>query len=280
MVTKMGFLNRFRRGQPVRANSSKLNAALRAYATSIRTLRNTPGASRNSVIAAAKSNSNAVNGAIVNYVMNFNKARYANAKAANVVPAAVEGLVPENEGTNAALQAARANNNLAAAQAKVAQEVKQANKYRGLSSENLAKAANNFNKLNAAAKNNLRRAINEKMASIPNGRGAAYELLENIKKKIGGRTAAAFVGPVKQSTPSVMNGNNNMGTAKLFEQAPPPNNRFKNMNINALVAETKKQNLAPNNKTKLKNAINAKINSLDPNSMNRVRLLNAKGNLN
>ncbi|BAT22596.1 hypothetical protein [Yellowstone lake phycodnavirus 3] len=258
MVTKMGFLNRFRRGQPARANSSKLNAALRAYAASIRTLRNAPGASKNSVIAAAKSNSNAVNGAIVNYVMNFNKAQYANAKAANVVPAAVEGLVPENAGTNAALQAARANNNLAAAQTKVAEEVKQANKYRGLSSENLARVANNFNKLNAAAKNNFRRAINEKMASIPNGRGTAYELLENIKKRIGGRTAAAFVGPVnKQTTPSVMNGTNNMGTANLFKQATAPNNR-KNM-LKNLTNETLSNN------TKI-NATIKKIRGMRPNA--------------
>jgi len=212
MVTKMGFLNRFRRGQPARTNSSKLNAALRAYAASIRTLRNAPSASRNSVIAAAKSNSNAVNGAIVNYVMNFNKAKYAAAKAANVVPAAVEGLVPANAATNAALQAARANNNLAAAQAKVAAEVKQANKYRGLSTNNLARAANNFAGLNAAAKNNFRRALNEKMAALNKG-SPQYDLLENVKARIGGRTAAAFVGAV-----------NNNNTSRQAAQKPSTNN--------------------------------------------------------
>lgn len=62
-------------------------------------------------------------------------------------------------------------------------------------------------------------------------------------------------------------------------QVQRPNNRFKNMNINTLVAATKK-NLANNNKAKLRAAINAKMGTLNENSMNRVRLVNALGNLN
>jgi hypothetical protein len=63
--------------------------------------------------------------------------------------------------------------------------------------------------------------------------------------------------------------------------APPAtaNNRFKNMNINTLV-KSAAQTLTNENKVKLKAAIKAKMNTLNENSMNRVRLVNANRNLN
>ena len=62
--------------------------------------------------------------------------------------------------------------------------------------------------------------------------------------------------------------------------APANNNRFRAMNIQQLINSTKNAGLSANNKTKLKLAINAKVNSLNENSMNRVRLVTAKDNLN
>jgi hypothetical protein len=69
----------------------------------------------------------------------------------------------------------------------------------------------------------------------------------------------------------------------VTKQGPAPptavNNRFKNMNINTLV-KSAAQTLTNENKVKLKEAIKAKINTLNENSMNRVRLVNANRNLN
>ena len=71
---------------------------------------------------------------------------------------------------------------------------------------------------------------------------------------------------------------------KTAGAAPPPaavNNRFKNMNINALVnSAAQSLTMSNENKAKLKAAMNAKINTLSENSMNRVRLVNATRNLN
>ena len=66
-------------------------------------------------------------------------------------------------------------------------------------------------------------------------------------------------------------------------QAPPAavNNRFKNMNINTLVKSAAQSlSMSKENKVKLKAAMKAKINTLNENSMNRVRLVNANRNLN
>ena len=66
-------------------------------------------------------------------------------------------------------------------------------------------------------------------------------------------------------------------------QAPPAavNNRFKNMNINTLVKSAAQSlSMSNENKVKLKAAIKAKMNTLNENSMNRVRLVNANRNLN
>jgi len=80
--------------------------------------------------------------------------------------------------------------------------------------------------------------------------------------------------------------NNNTLTGNMFKQAnnasaPPAavNNRFKNMNINTLV-KSAAQKLTNENKVKLRAAIKAKMNTLNENSMNRVRLVNANRNLN
>lgn len=77
--------------------------------------------------------------------------------------------------------------------------------------------------------------------------------------------------------------------AAIAAQQPPAqpsapaavNNRFKNMNINALVnSAAQSMAMSNENKAKLKAAMNAKINTLNENSMNRVRLVNATRNLN
>ena len=72
-----------------------------------------------------------------------------------------------------------------------------------------------------------------------------------------------------------------MTQAQSAQAQAPPNNRFKNMNINALVnSAAQSLSMSNENKAKLKAAMNAKIKTPNENSMNRVRLVNALGNLN
>ena len=79
--------------------------------------------------------------------------------------------------------------------------------------------------------------------------------------------------PANQAPPS----NGAVGAAPLAAV----NNRFKNMNINTLVKSAAQSlSMSNENKVKLKAAIKAKINTLNENSMNRVRLVNANRNLN
>jgi len=177
------------------ANTTALSNALKKYVTSIRTLRNTPGITKNQVINAAKTNSGAVNSAIVNYVMKINKANYAKNKVNTTVPAVTEGLLPGAEAEAALTNAAKANRNLAAAQAKLNQAVTNANRFRGLNVNKLENAAKQFNTMNAPTKNSLRLALNEKLKTL-NKTSPQYNRIQNIQAKIGGRTAAAFVGPV------------------------------------------------------------------------------------
>ena len=220
-----GFGNRFRsflgRAPAVSvnavANTTALSNALKKYVTSIRTLRNTPGITKNQVINAAKTNSGAVNSAIVNYVMKINKANYAKNKVNTALPAVTEGLLPGAEAEAALKNAANANRNLAAAQAKLKQAVTNANRFRGLNVNKLENAAKQFNTMNAPTKNSLRLALNEKLKTL-NKTSQQYNRIQNIQAKIGGRTAAAFVGP---ATNQPLTRSESLIAHSQRQQAPP-----------------------------------------------------------
>jgi hypothetical protein len=132
---------------------------------------------------------------------------------------------------------------------------------------------NNKNKVNQyiTTKRNLNanRALNAGRNGGP--KYANFFKLVNTKKVGGNNQRPANQRPANQRP----------ANQRPANQAPPAtaNNRFKNMNINTLV-KSAAQTLTNENKVKLKAAIKAKMNTLNENSMNRVRLVNANRNLN
>ena len=210
----VGFFNRFRRtpaaaasAPPVQslvnaknnANTQVLSNALKNYVKSIRNLRNQNpfGLSRNFLINQTAANRNKINRAIANYVMAVNKAKYMNEVARQAIPAAQTGAVPESSVAPIVAAAAQQNNATARAaqQVKLSQAATVANQYQGFTVNQFVSAASGFNAMNASTKNNFRHAIRAKLM-LTNTTSPEYKIIKNINTRIGGRTAAAFVGPV------------------------------------------------------------------------------------
>ena len=182
----------------------------------------------------------------------------------NVSPNASPATAGENVST--AIIAAGGNGNAAAAGGAAAAQQQAANQGGSMNK----RVANAIATLNSILSVNVNSIPKTELAEVPKRlrvmlKRAGNSLPENKRAR-----ANAYLANVNARLAATM------ATAAQVQR---PNNRFKNMNINTLVAATKK-NLANNNKAKLRAAINAKMGTLNENSMNRVRLVNALGNLN
>lgn len=230
-----------------KANTSVLKNALRNYIKAVNSLK--PNMRTNQAITKLlnQANVNANNKRVI-------KNRLANGVAKIVFasrPAIAQAANVVAKGAPEAPAAAAVNT--------VTNKIKNLNNfmagYKGGNSNSLAKYYRN-------SKRNL-----DANRTINAGRGARYA---NLWTKLNEPRAQALIAQAAQQQPPA-------------QPAAPAavNNRFKNMNINALVnSAAQSMAMSNENKVKLKAAMNAKINTLNENSMNRVRLVNATRNLN
>ena len=208
------------------------------------------------------------------------KAAEAAAGAAPVTPAAVavNNLANQINNLNAFMNTIKAGN-AATYLSPYITGARNASKNRALDAGRGAKYASLFNAVNMAM---LNKKISNINSQLPNGstitnanRAMMYtskyssNYIRNKAINKNGKYAGLWAA---------------INALKTAGAAPPPaavNNRFKNMNINALVnSAAQSLTMSNENKAKLKAAMNAKINTLSENSMNRVRLVNATRNLN
>jgi len=120
----------------------------------------------------------------------------------------------------------------------------------------------------------LAKTVSQKLQSNINNRNKSAALVKELKNTADEAGVNLTNKNVNAALTRIMSHESRLPVAAV-------NNRFKNMNINALVnSAAQSMAMSNENKAKLKAAMNAKINTLNENSMNRVRLVNATRNLN
>jgi hypothetical protein len=92
--------------------------------------------------------------------------------------------------------------------------------------------------------------------------------------------AAGLEGAVRQANVTVNQSNKNAAAAGPGAVAPTASKNYNKMSSNNLAAAARRGNQTPNNKTRIRAAINTKLKNLDPNSPNAAVLVNARRNLN
>jgi hypothetical protein len=85
---------------------------------------------------------------------------------------------------------------------------------------------------------------------------------------------------VQQANTTVVRSNANAAAAGPGAVAPTASKNYNKMSSNNLAAAARRGNQTPNNKTRIRAAINTKLKNLDPNSPNAGVLVNARRNLN
>lgn len=192
-----GFFSRLRRVPiaPPKANFNQknlnsLNTKVRGLVFALRTLKKTVPTNfqtTNAFKNATKTERNALNTAVVNFIVKYNKA----VNTVNVAAAAVTQptFVPPSKPlpptpTAAVQQARQATQQATAAAQRVQKQVETANKYASMSSNNIAREANRTN-LSPNAKAKLVKIINNKLQTL-NRTSRQYELLLNAKTRLAG----------------------------------------------------------------------------------------------
>lgn len=233
-----------------KANTAALQSALTNYinATKNMNANKIRAALNNKRIGLTESYKNRIANGVANAVIKARKANVA-------VNSAKLGAVSEPVAAEAVRQAETAVNNLNKAIANI----------------NTTNFANNAAKESYRTK--LMNIVKAKGIALNNARlTAAFNKINAKAFKKANNSANQRPANQRQASP-----------AANQSQAPPAavNNRFKNMNINTLVKSAAQSlSMSNENKVKLKAAMKAKINTLNENSMNRVRLVNANRNLN
>ena len=120
----------------------------------------------------------------------------------------------------------------------------------------------------------LAKTVSQKLQSNINNRNKSAALVKELKNTADEAGVNLTNKNVNAALTRIMSHESRLPVAAV-------NNRFKNMNTKALVnSAAQSMAMSNENKAKLKAAMNAKINTLNENSMNRVRLVNATRNLN
>ena len=120
----------------------------------------------------------------------------------------------------------------------------------------------------------LAKTVSQKLQSNINNRNKSAALVKELKNTADEAGVNLTNKNVNAALTRIMSHESRLPVAAV-------NNRFKNMNTKALVnSAAQSMAMSNENKVKLKAAMNAKINTLNENSMNRVRLVNATRNLN